>query len=67
MQVLTPRITDMRNGTYRPEVVIADGKRGDIVFLDPMPDADAAWERACDAVELVPGDWTDSGRWYVCP
>jgi hypothetical protein len=35
--------------------------------LEPMADADAAWELACDAIEIVPGDWTDSGRWYVVP
>jgi hypothetical protein len=67
MLVLIPRLTDMRNGTFRPEVVIDDGKMGDIVLLGPMVDADAAWEYACDVVELVPGDWTDNGRWYVCP
>ena len=39
----------------------------DIVFLEPVASADEAWERACDAVEVVPGGWTDSGRRYVCP
>jgi hypothetical protein len=57
----------MRNGKFRPEVVIDDGKMGDIVFLNPVASADEAWEKACDEVELVPGDWTDNGRQYVCP
>ena len=56
----------MCNGTFRPEVVI-DGAESGVAFLEPAADADAAWEAACDAIEIVPGDWTDSGRWYVCP
>jgi hypothetical protein len=67
MRVLRPRVTDMLNDTFRPEVVICGVAESAIAFLEPMVDADAAWERACDAVEIVPGDWTDSGRWYVCP
>jgi hypothetical protein len=66
MRVLIPRVTDMCNGTFRPEVVI-DGAESGVAFLEPAADADAAWEAACDAIEIVPGDWTDSGRWYVCP
>jgi hypothetical protein len=57
----------MHDGTFRPEVVIADVTNGDVTFLEPMPDIDAAWERACDVVEILPGDWTDTGRWYVAP
>ena len=67
MQVLIPRVTDMHDGTFRPEIVIDDGSTGDIIFLEPMPSISAAWERACDAIEIVPGDWTDSGNHYVVP
>jgi hypothetical protein len=65
--LLIPRVTDMRNGFFRPEVVIGDGSMSDIAFLQPMASADEAWERACDAIELVPGDWADNGLWYACP
>ena len=58
----------MLDGSFRPEIVIDDrSPTGEIVLLEPMANADAAWGRACDAVEIVPGDWTDSGRWYVAP
>ena len=67
MQVLIPRLTDMRDGSWRPEVAIWGDGKGEVVFLPPMADKDAAWGRACDVIELVPGDWTDSGRWYVVP
>ena len=32
-----------------------------------MPDINAAWERACDVVEIMPGDWTipDAGTWLL--
>lgn len=63
MDILTPRVTDMKDGTHRPEIIMPH----DVIFLPPMADADAAWERACDVIELVPGDWTDSGLWYVVP
>jgi hypothetical protein len=66
MRVFTPRVTDMRNGRWRPEIIIS-GAKDEVVFLELAPDIDAAWERACDVIELVPGDWTDSGRWYVVP
>jgi hypothetical protein len=63
---LIPHITDMRDGTFRPEVVIDDGKGGDIIFLEPMATVDAAWDRACDEIELTSGEWSDDGRRYVC-
>lgn len=63
-----PNVVDMKDGRWRPEVAIWDGKGGgEVIFLDLMADRDAAWERACDVIELVPGDWTDNGRWYVVP
>lgn len=67
MDILIPRVTDMHNGTFRPEIVIHDGAMGDIAFLKPTTSADAAWEFVCDTIELVAGDWTDNGRWYVVP
>ena len=30
--VLVPRVTDMRNGLYRPEVAWSKGKSSDIIF-----------------------------------
>jgi len=67
MDVLTPRYTNMRRGHFRPEIVVDDGLLGDVVLLEPTAaDADSAWERACDAIELIRGEWTDSGRRYVC-
>jgi hypothetical protein len=65
--LLIPRLTDMRDGRWRPELSLPTTGEADIVLLEPMADADAAWERARDVIELVPGDWTDNGRWYVCP
>jgi hypothetical protein len=67
MLVLIPRVSDMHDGTFRPEVVYDDADAGGIHMFAPLPDANAAWEYACDVCELVPGDWTDSGRWYVVP
>jgi hypothetical protein len=37
-----PRVTDMRNGTFRPEVVIDDGALGDIIIGAPV----ASYEEA---------------------
>jgi hypothetical protein len=37
----SPRVTDMHDGTFRPEVVLPDN----IHMFAPLPDADAAWER----------------------
>lgn len=32
--ILIPRVTDMRNGMFRPEVVFSKGRASDIVFGD---------------------------------
>lgn len=32
--LLIPRVTDMRNGSYRPEVVYSNGRHSDIFFGD---------------------------------
>ena len=47
MLVLTPRVTNMRNGTFRPEIVVDGAESG-----EPTASTDAAWEAACDTVEL---------------
>jgi hypothetical protein len=65
MKVLIPHMSDMRDGTFRPEIVIDDGKGGDIRFFEPVPTKRAAWGRACDEIELTPGEWNDAGR-YEC-
>ncbi|MFZ0036226.1 MAG: hypothetical protein WAK91_02310 [Candidatus Acidiferrales bacterium] len=66
MRILIPRITDMHNGTFRPEILI-DGRDTGLVFLAPVATVDLAWERACDTCEIEFGDWTDNGLWYVVP
>jgi hypothetical protein len=67
MKALIPHMSDMLDGTFRPEIVIDDGKGGDIIFFEPVADADAAWERACDEIEkLSPGEWSYDGRRYAC-
>lgn len=63
MEIFIPRVTALLDGSFRPEIILPDGS----IFLAPMASADAAWEVACDTIELVDGDWTDSGLWYVCP
>jgi hypothetical protein len=40
--LLIPRLTDMRNGTFRPECVISDEGLGDIVFGAPVATLDEA-------------------------
>ena len=50
---LIPRVTDMRNGTFRPEVVIEYPGGGDIVFLIPVASVAAARLRADAAVQAA--------------
>jgi hypothetical protein len=37
-----PRVTDMRNGTFRPEVLIDDGEMGGIILGKPLRTVKAA-------------------------
>jgi hypothetical protein len=52
--LLIPRVTDMRNGTFRPEIVIdTPGTGGDIVFMDPVDSVAEARLRAHAAVQAA--------------
>jgi hypothetical protein len=44
--LLIPRVTDMRDGTHRPEVVIDDGAMGDIMLGMPVATLKTARLRA---------------------
>jgi hypothetical protein len=46
---LIPRVSDMRDGTFRPEVVIGDDGLGDIHFGTPVASIEEARRRAVDA------------------
>jgi hypothetical protein len=61
MKVLISHMSDMRDGTFRPEIVIDDGKGGDIRFFEPVPTKRAAWGRACDEIELTRASGTKPG------
>jgi hypothetical protein len=50
---LIPRVTDMRDGAFRPEVVIAAAGCGDIVFLAPVASVAEARLRAHAAVRTA--------------
>lgn len=59
-----PRVTDMRNGLFRPEVVWSNGKRSDIVFGELYDNSQRAavmsHEAAAIALASVIGK---NGRW----
>ena len=60
---LRPRVTDMMNGTFRPEVVIDDGARGDIKLGAPVATIEEANRLAAAACEGSPGAW--AGEWFA--
>jgi hypothetical protein len=47
--LLLPRVTDMRNGTFRPEVIIGDDGLGDIHLGTPVDTPETAQRAAVEA------------------
>ena len=48
-RTLIPRVSDMRDGTFRPEVVIGDDGLGDIHFGTPVASIEEARRLAVEA------------------
>lgn len=62
---LRPHISDMMNGTFRPEAVIRDAGRGDIKLGEPVATIKEASRRARKMCEQIGGDGVWDGDWYV--
>jgi hypothetical protein len=62
---LRPRVSDMKDGTFRPEAVIRNTGRGDIKFAKPLPTIEKAEKSARALCEQIGGDGVWDGEWYA--
>ena len=62
---IRPRVSDVRDGTFRPEAVIRNTGGGDIEFGESMPTVEAAEKSARALCEQIGGDGEWNGDWYV--